>query len=170
MKFQKNNLPLQAEAKSELSISGEALTNLIQDVLSKKSPFRFRAKGFSMSPFIKDGDFITLSPLFSAPPLLGDVVAFVHPKTGKLIIHRVVGKKGDSYFIKGDSTSEIDDIIPRAKILGRVTEVKRDKKKIVLGFGPERLLIAFLTRRKLFFVLLLPVWRIVRPLARRLFR
>jgi len=142
LKFQRNSCPPRAEGTRELSLSGATLTQLMQDVLSKRSPFRFQARGFSMSPFIKDGDVITVFPLLSVKPHFGDVVAFIRPKTESIIIHRVVGRKGNSFFIKGDNTSQRGELISRASILGLVTEVKRHEKRIVLGFGPERLLIA----------------------------
>lgn len=150
-----------------LSLSGRSLTELLQAVLSKGAPFRFRAKGISMSPFIKDGDVVTVFPLPGTSPGLGDVVAFAHPGTGKLVLHRVVGKRGDSYLLKGDNTSELDGLVPEPNILGRVRKVERDGKAVFLGLGPERSLIAFLTRGGLPFSLLLPVRRLLRPIIRR---
>ena len=47
--------------------------------------------------------------------------------------------------------------------MGRVTRVERNGKEIFFGLGPERFLIAFLTRRGLLFPLLYPLWRMVRP-------
>jgi hypothetical protein len=95
------------------------------------------------------------------------VVVFVHPETGRLIIHRVVGKRGDSMLIRGDNTHDADGLIPKTNILGRVTEVERDEREVFIGLGPERILIAFLTRKRLLFPLLLPVWRLVQPIIRR---
>jgi hypothetical protein len=77
----------------EGTISNRALSELLQAVLDKGMPFRFRAPGFSMSPFIRDGDVITISRLSGDSPGQGTVVAFSQPKTGKLIVHRVVVKK-----------------------------------------------------------------------------
>ncbi len=65
----------------ELKLSGPDLIELLQAVLDKGVPFRFRAKGFSMTPFIKDGDVITIFPLEGSRPRLGDIVAFTHPVT-----------------------------------------------------------------------------------------
>ena len=149
------------------TLSGAALLELLQAVLDKGAPFRFQAKGFSMTPFVRDRDVITVSPLPGTSPGLGDVVAFIKPETGKLAVHRVVGKRGDSYLIKGDNSPEGDGLVPKANVLGRVSRVERDGKRVFLGLGPERFLIAFLTRRGLLFPLLLPVWRLVRPIVRR---
>lgn len=152
----------------ELSLSGPALVDLLQAVLNRGAPFRFRAKGFSMSPFIRDGDVVIVSPLAGTSPGLGSVVAFVHPETERLVVHRVVGKRGDSYLIRGDNAPEEDSLVPEGNILGWVRRVERDGKRVFLGLGPERFLIAFLTRRGLLLPLLLPVWRLLRPIIRRL--
>jgi len=149
-----------------LSLSGPALNELLRSVLDKGAPFRFRAKGFSMSPFIKDGDIVTVSRLSGASPGLGDVVAFLHPGTEKLVIHRIVGKNSKSYIIKGDNMSQGDGPVTEADIMGRVIRVERNGKKVFLGLGPEKFLIAFLTRSGLFLHFLIPVWRRVRPIFR----
>ena len=122
-----------------------------------------------MSPFIKDGDAITVSPKLGSSPRFGDVVAFIHPRTEKLFIHRVVWKRRDAYIVKGENTLESDGLIKKENILGVVTKVERKGKKVFLGLGPERFLIALLTRKNLLLPVLLPVWRIFRP-AVRIFR
>ena len=131
----------------EWSISGAALAELLRDVLRKWMPFTFRAGGFSMSPFIKDGDDITLFPLNGISPGLGDVVAFIHKGNGMPFIHRVVGKKGNAYLLKGDNATETDGFIPESDILGCVRMVERKGLRVFFGLGPERFLIAYLNRR-----------------------
>ena len=152
---------------SELSLSGPALVQLLRAVLGKGAPVRFRAKGFSMSPFIKNEDMVTLSPLQAASPGMGDVIAFVLQGTDKLCVHRVVGKKGDFYVTKGDNTSEADESVPKENILGFVTRVERDGKEVFLGLGPERFLIALLGRRGLLSPFILPVWKVIRAIIKR---
>jgi len=49
--------------EGELQLSGPSLVELLRSVLDKGVPFRFQAKGFCMTPFIKDGDVITVFPL-----------------------------------------------------------------------------------------------------------
>ena len=153
----------------ELQLSGPDLIELLRAVLDKGAPFRFRAKGFSMSPFIKDDDVITVSPLTDDSTRYGDVVAFIRPEMKKLVIHRVVGKKGEYFHIKGDNITYTDELIPVANILGRVIRVERNGKEVFFGLGPERFLIAFLNRRGLLFPLFYPIWQIMRPIVRRTF-
>jgi hypothetical protein len=116
-----------------------------------------------MSPFIRDEDVVTLSPLRGDTPLFGEVVAFVSPYTERLTVHRVVGKEGDSYLTQGDRAPRNDGLIPSKNILGRVIKIERKGKKVLLGIGPERFLIAFLTRKMFFANLLVPIWRRIRP-------
>ena len=64
----------------DLPLSGQALLDLMRAVLAKGVPFRFCARGWSMAPFIRDGDVITVSPLRQSLPGVGEVVAFVRPE------------------------------------------------------------------------------------------
>jgi hypothetical protein len=154
---------------SVLSADNLSITELLSTLVDKGLSCKFQAKGHSMSPFIKDGDAITVSPKIGCSPRFGDVVAFIHPRTEKLFIHRVVWKRRDAYIVKGENTLESDGLIKKENILGVVTKVERKGKKVFLGLGPERFLIALLTRKNLLLPVLLPVWRIFRP-AVRIFR
>ena len=144
----------------------EVLPELIMEVVSKGVECRLQARGYSMSPFIKDGDMITISPVSGSLPRFGDVIAFIHPKTVKLLIHRVVWKCGDTCLVKGESALEPDGLIKKENVLGLVTKVERKGKGIFLGLGPERFLIALLTRTNLLLPILRPVSRIFRPIRR----
>ena len=152
---------------SDISLSGEALVELLRAVLIKGASVRFQAKGFSMSPFIKNNDVVTISALQGKRPGLGEIIAFVHAETGGLCVHRIVRKKDGIFVTKGDNKSVSDERVPKDNILGFVTRVERDGKPVFLGLGPERFLIAFLGWRGLLFPLLLPLWKVVRPFLRR---
>ena len=148
---------------------GEVLPELVKEVLSKGVECRFQVKGFSMSPFIKDGDMITLAALGGNSPSLGDVVAFIQPQNEKLIIHRVVKKRNNDYYVRWDNGLEADDLIHGTDIFGYVKKVERGGKEVRIGLGPERFLIALMTRTNLLHPVLRPVWRIFRPIARIFF-
>ncbi len=117
-----------------------------------------------MSPSIKDGDIVIVGPLKENAPRLGEIVAFIHPKTERLLIHRVVGKRNDLYLLKGDNVSDVDDLVPQANVLGSVRRAEREGRKVPLGLGPEGILIAFLNRMGLFLPLVRLILRLVRPL------
>jgi hypothetical protein len=152
---------------SELPLSGRALVEILRAVLDKGAAVRFQAKGFSMSPFIKNMDVVTISPLQGKRPGLGDIIAFVHKETDGLCVHRIVRATSGVYITKGDNISETAECVPRENILGFVGKVEREGREAFLGLGPERFLIAFLGRRGLLLPLLLPVWKVIRPIMKR---
>ena len=144
----------------------EILPELVKDILGKGVECRLQVKGYSMSPFIKDSDVVTISPISESLPGFGDVIAFIHPRTEKLFIHRVVGKIRDTCLVKGENALEPDGLIERNHMIGIITRVERKGKKVFFGLGPERFLIALLTRTNLLLPVLRPVWRIFRPIER----
>lgn len=130
----------------ELPLSGQAVLELMRGVLDRGKPFRFRARGWSMAPFIRDGDVITVSAFTHSQPGTGDVVAFIRPGSGSLVVHRVVARGSHSALIQGDNGLEYQDgIIPSENLLGRVTRVERNGHRTWSGLGPERLIIAWLS-------------------------
>jgi hypothetical protein len=132
---------------ADLAVSGEALQGLMQEVLSTGASFQFRAKGHSMTPFIKDGDVITVAPTVEAQPALGKIVAFIHPVTGLLVVHRVIGRRGSIFLIQGDNAPrQSDGLVPDQSILGCVTRIQRDQRRVSFGLGPERYLLVLLSR------------------------
>jgi hypothetical protein len=145
---------------------GEVLPELVKDILGKGVECRFEAKGHSMSPFIRDGDIVTVSPLTSSSPGVGDVVAFNHPENDKLIIHRVVKKRNNDYYVRGDNAIEVDGLVRGKNILGYVKKVERNGRKVWMGLGSERFLIAFLNRRGLIYPLLSPIRGVIRLLEK----
>jgi len=148
------------------AISGAGFTVLMAAVLEKGVPFRFTAPGHSMTPFIRDGDVITVAP---GRIRFGDTVAFVSPHFGKLTVHRVVRISRDGYLIKGDNTVEPDGTVPRASLLGRVVSVEHRSRHVRLGLGVERAAIAFLSRRGWLIPMIGVLWRVMRPVAKKRF-
>ena len=147
-----------------LPLSGPALKELLQSVIQKGLPFRFKAGGFSMSPFIRNGDIVTVSPLGEVPPGIGDVVIFIHPATGSIAVHRLVAKSGNAYRVKGDNSPGPTTLLPRENLLGRLDRLERNGRRVLLGLGPERRFIAFLTRGVSLHRIVCPLWQSVQRL------
>ncbi len=127
------------------SLSGEALSALLKDVLARGVPFRFEARGYSMNPFVRDGDVVTISPLRGRRAHLGEVVAFPGPAAG-FMVHRVVARRSGAYEIQADNPGGPPDVVPVAAVLGAVTRVERRGHRVRLGLGPERALVGVLVR------------------------
>ena len=137
----------------ELHLSSPQMSELMDDVLSLGLSFRFRAGGVSMSPFIHDGDVISIAPLAGRTPDVGEVVAFrrLDPQrtnSVRLVVHRVVKNTGKGCIILGDNQlpAQPDGPIANEHLLGTVSRVERRGKAVRLGLGPERYAIAILSR------------------------
>lgn len=128
------------------------LIEIIKDTITKDASFRFMAKGFSMFPFIKDGDILTISKFNPVNCGIGTVLAFVHPISKKLLIHRLIIKKKFFYFIKGDAVPTTDGWVHKDNILGCITKIERNGKNIWLGLGIEKRLVAFLSKYSFFYL------------------
>jgi len=152
--------------QAQLAMPNAAFAELMTAVLDKGTPFRFQATGFSMTPFIRSGDVITIAPT-PARIRFGDVVAFESPSGGKLVVHRVVRVSRDGYIIKGDNSPEADADVPGSRILGRVARVERRGKRVRLGSGIERVAVAFLSRRGWLTRIVWTAWRFARPFVKK---
>ena len=110
------------------------LLELSKDIFRKGKSARFQAKGWSMRPFIRDGDFIVVSPIENSSIKTGDVV-FCITTENKVIVHRVIKKhKKDkdnriTMLIKGDATFSSPEKVEMQNVLGKVVEVERNGQK-----------------------------------------
>lgn len=132
--------------QGELPLSGVSLTELLSSVLAKGKAFRFRAKGGSMSPFVKEGDVITVSPLRGRQPRTGEIVAFLHPTSGRVAVHRVVRASPGAFLLRGDNSHDAEGPLAGERILGVVTEVVRGGKRVKGVQGRFSPMVAFLSR------------------------
>lgn len=119
---------------------------VLQAVLAEGRAFRMTALGNSMYPAIRSGDVLTVEPLDNRTPQPGRVVAFVHPETGRLIIHRVLTAAGDGWRLRGDNCPMDDGIVTREAMLGVVARVERNGRDIRCGVKWGGTLIAYLNR------------------------
>ena len=134
--------------REALPLSGPDLLALMQSVFAAGAVFRFQARGQSMLPFIQDGDLVTVAPSGQAPPKLGRVAAFIQPATGQLVLHRIIARRGTSFLIQGDhAAGQADGWVEAAAVLGCLVGVERHGRRMLLGLGPERSLLAWLSRR-----------------------
>ncbi len=158
---------LKAIRGDELPLSNDSFLALARAVLGRGFSLRFQAKGFSMAPFIRDGDVLTLAPKGGNPPRPGDIVAFVHPSDGKLAVHRVVAFRDGKATIKGDNVPNPDGTFPEGSIFGFVRRVERDGRVVRPGFGVAGRLIASLSKRRIWGELLAGARAVARPFRGR---
>jgi len=140
--------------KEGLSLSNKALLGLLQEALSKGNSLRLRVKGFSMFPCIMHNDIVTVSPLNDSLPYIGLAVAFLHPYTNKLVIHRVIRQIQDKVMIKGDCVFSSDGLIPHKNILGIVTKIERNNRLLNFSISYGKSLALFFNKTNIFSLLL----------------
>jgi len=130
----------------ELHLSNLGQLELLRGMVERGRPLRTTVRGFSMSPFICDDDVLTIVPMNSRAPRVGEVVAFTLPDSGRLAIHRIVARAGTGWLLRGDNCPETDGVVARENIIGRVVRVERQGRQVRLGLGAEARLIAWLQR------------------------
>jgi hypothetical protein len=81
-----------------------------------------RVRGTSMSPSLREGDFLTVEPAGAISP--GDIVVF---RLGdELLCHRVAALREDgSLLTQGDNSSRPDQPVSRADVLGKAASARR---------------------------------------------
>lgn len=151
----------------ELTLGGTALTALLKAAVAQGACLRFRARGGSMGPFVRNGDVVTVAPLRHGQRIrLGDIVAFEHPQPDNLRLHRVIGRRGRLLLVKGDNTPAVDGLVPEERVLGVVVRIERNGVAVRLGVGRIGALVALLSRAGVLLALLKPLRRL-RTLLRR---
>ena len=113
---------------------------LSKDVLARGASLRFRARGNSMRPFVKDGDMLSIEPTEATKVQIGDVILFW--QEGRVLVHRVVKTRIENegmLMAKGDSHLRPDRPVHPDQVLGKVTSVEREGKRISLARGVPRL-------------------------------
>lgn len=126
----------------EVSLNSPEFTEFSSDILGQGGSFSFKARGFSMYPFIRDGDILTIQPVEAAALNVGDV-AFYCAVGDRPVAHRVVSRELHSGSVvlrtRGDAQTCPDEQIRSEHVLGRVVSVQRGRKIIRLNRGLRRL-------------------------------
>jgi len=148
----------------DLHLSNPGQRELLLAMVARGVPLRTLARGFSMHPFIRDRDVLTISPIKDRPLSLGEVVAFTQPAKGRLAIHRIIQKTEKGWLIRGDNCPEPDGVVAVEEIIGRVSRVERAGRDIHLGIGGAGKLIALLNRGRML-MYLKQIWMLPRRVA-----
>jgi signal peptidase I len=151
-------------SRDGVALSAPVILELIEAVHEKGASFRFQAPGYSMTPSIRNGDVITVSPLRDIMPRRGDVVAFRHPERPQMLVHRVLHAKERKYFIQGDNCPSADGWVPAENVLGLITRVERHGKA---RFWPNR---AAPSAGSDLYLIFYPLWPPVRRAMARAWR
>jgi ribosomal protein S18 acetylase RimI-like enzyme len=117
------------------------LAALSAEVLGRGGSFRFRARGSSMAPALRDGDLLTVEPTEAAALRMGDVILY-RAEGGRLAAHRVVARQADqgrlTLTARGDAAAGPGEAVRAELVLGRVVGVQRRGRTLDLDGGTRR--------------------------------
>jgi len=126
----------------EIRLGRTECADLSVDILKRGGTFCFKAKGFSMHPFVRDGDILIIHPASNQTLRKGDVVLYMSTDY-KLIAHRITAAthRGDDlvFTLRGDMAPASTEQVSSKKILGKVVSLRRGRKVIHVDKGCKRL-------------------------------
>ncbi len=143
-----------------LNLKRGDFASISQEVLGRGRILRFKAKGGSMSPFIRNGDVVEVVPL-KGKINLGDIILY-HSSYGNPVVHRVIRRNRESIITKGDSVPGSDQPIFLKQVLGRVVAIERNGWCIRLDKPAGKLLNIILALISPFSFLTYPPLRLVK--------
>ena len=150
--------------KTEMpNLKREDFTSIAHEVLGRGKTFKFKAKGGSMSPFIRNGDVVEVVSL-KRKINFGDIILY-HSSYGNSIIHRVIQRNKESIITKGDSVPGSDQPIFSKQVLGRVVCIEKNGWRIRLDKSAGKLLNILLALVSPFSFLIYPSLKFMKPLS-----
>ena len=120
----------------------------VEDLLNRGKSITFPISGWSMYPFIDDGDLITVQPCSRKKLHVNDVVLY-RRINGPLVLHRIVKINENGIYLCGDQQSIIEGPIHPEQIYGVMIEITHRGKTICVTNS--------------FYIVKSFVWRILLP-------
>lgn len=128
----------------EIVLTAEEFGYLSEAVVKAGGCLRFEAHGFSMYPFLKHNDTITVRPADDSELVPGAIV-LCRTSPHRLVAHRIVashqgGPDDDLLLIRGDACPEGEEFIGKDAVLGIISHVERGPKLFRADRGSRLLL------------------------------
>lgn len=109
------------------TLSNDIFFAQVESEIAAGRSVRFKVKGNSMYPFLRNGkDEVVLSPLQHDPKLL-DIVLFKYK--GKHVLHRIIDIDSGIYTIQGDGIFSSFEQCTRDDIIGKVNFICKNGGK-----------------------------------------
>jgi len=92
--------------------------------------------GWSMAPFLKDGDRLVIAPVPVDRLRIGDIIAYDDTSSGAIVCHRVVKKRtipgGIQLYARGDANWGTSGPLQEHQLRGKVVAVYRGRRVMIL--------------------------------------
>lgn len=135
----------------EINLDRNDLELLADGIMRKGGSFNFKARGFSMYPFIHDGDILTISPVSTNEIKSGDIILY-KSFDNRIVVHRVIGKtkinNHEILKVRGDALMGAPEYILTSQVIGKAIKQRRnsnvvDLQKLVSKFFAQIWLITY---------------------------
>lgn len=114
----------------------DLLPFLFFEAFAKKKPICFVLKGLSMYPVLREGDILTAKPIDFCEAEVGDILAYQHIATKRIIVHRMVQrekKPGSNIIFTASENGQYliydQPLTPNEYNISRVITIERGPEK-----------------------------------------
>lgn len=109
----------------------------VELLLKNGKPVQFPISGWSMYPFLSDGDSVTVSPINLQDLKLNQVVLY-RRDNGPLVLHRIIDIKDDGLYLCGDNQFDIEGPLRNNQVFGKLVSFSHKQKLIQTDSFPYR--------------------------------
>jgi len=111
-------------------VKSKELFSVAKTIFNKNCALRIKVTGSSMFPFLRDTlDSVELTSIDFQIINRYDLVVILR-ENGQYVLHRVIQKQKNSFFINGDAQQFIEGPLIPNQLIAVVTSIKRGKKWI----------------------------------------
>lgn len=125
----------------EIGLDRTELELLVKEIIANGGFFSFKARGFSMYPFIHDGDILTISPVNTNELKSGDIILY-KSFDDRIVLHRFIGKvkigNDEMLKVRGDALMGNPEYIVASNVIGKAVKQQRNSKVIDLQRGASK--------------------------------
>ncbi len=111
------------------SVEYSMLEGSVENDLELHGLYASTTRGTSMEPLFRTHRDVVIISKLEGELKKYDVALYRGNKSGKYILHRVVGIKNDVYLIRGDNTFEIERV-DKSSVIGVLVEFNREGKHV----------------------------------------
>lgn len=130
-----------------LILSNQEFFDMAEQLLLQGQEVEISVKGQSMRPFLLDGEKVTVAPVSDCDELRVGTIILAKTNNGKIMMHRIHQRKADDILMKGDGNIVQTEAITVMDVLGIVSSINRNGKKLSPYTFPRRIGVWFWRNR-----------------------